>query len=130
MIRYLCYLPFFILMRLATFPLAPIAVAFQHGNRLPKIFRWLETWDNDLTGDDGWKMEHCNGNYDNYCCRVLWLFRNGGGVASYTLFGRPYLTPAFWSVKDTPGLQWRFGWDTQDEKQGRCKYNLTVRYRK
>lgn len=129
--RYLAYLLPFIVMRLATFPLAFVAVYFQKDWKLRWPFRWMDTDDNDLRGDEGWKSEHCFPHPpDTYCCMVKWMWRNGGHHAAYHLFGMSYGQNWFWSVKDTPGWQWRLGWNPADNKTGRCKYNLTVRYRR
>ena len=130
MIRYLAYLLPFIAMRLVTFPLAPIAVLFQSGYKLPFPFHWMDTDDFDLRGDGGHKDRCFPQPTDTYCCMVKWMLRNGGHHASYWAFGMPFGQDWFWSVKDTPGLQWRLGWNPKDEKYGRCKYNLTVRYRR
>ena len=135
MITYFLLLPAFILMRLCAFLLAPLAVSFQSAYKLRWPFRWMDTIDNDLRGDGGWQGEHCPPKDPaSYCCMVKWMWRNGGNWASYYTFGVPYLTPAFWSLghKMFLGreLQWRFGWNTQDQKLGRSKYNFTVRWRK
>ena len=139
MIRYLLLLPLFILMRLSTFILAPFAVAYQRDFHLRFPFRWMDTIDNDLRGDGspgdgGWQGEHCPPDDPaSYCCMVKWMFRNGGNWASYYTFGVPYGSTAWWSVGARPflgrELQWRLGWNTQDQKQMRSKYNLAIRWR-
>lgn len=65
--------------------LAPLAVPFARDGRLPRGLSWLQTPDNSLDGDNGWKTEHMtwlNARGDRldalrrYVKRVLWLYRN------------------------------------------------------
>ena len=90
MIRWLCYLPLNLLMGLAVIPLAPIAVAFfsTEDKRHLTRFRWMETIDNDLTGDWGWNEEHLIGSDPfSWLNRTRWLWRNGGNSVNYNLLG-------------------------------------------
>jgi hypothetical protein len=129
MIRFLIYLPFFLLMRVITFPLAPIVVAFfRDGYKLKAPFKWMDTNDYDLRGDGGHQERWPD--YTSYKAMVIWMWRNGGHDISYGLFGMPRNTYWFWSVDTTPGWQWRMGWNPNDFKNDRSKYNFTVRYRK
>lgn len=148
MIRWLCYLPLNLLMGLAVIPLAPIAVAFfsTEDKRHLTRFKWLETIDNDLTGDGGWKEEHLIGaNPLSWLNRTRWLWRNGGHTANYTLLGcsdvgcfqvRPY----YWKNKDGRWLYRRrfplvgkwslelfLGWNILGGQNGRCKYVCSIR---
>jgi hypothetical protein len=131
LLRFLPWL-FVILIR---YPLAFIAVAFSKDNNLRTPFHWLETIDNDLTGDSGWKTEHLSGSDPtSYKNKVRWIWRNGGNRFNYYTIGVSYSNRpswAFWSQKAIPliagrFLDLRFGW-TDYELQGRCKFVFTIR---
>lgn len=69
---------------------SPIAALFVTDDRrfLLQPFTWLETIDNDLSGDDGWKEEHLIGKDPlSWLNRTRWLIRNGGNKVSYGAFG-------------------------------------------
>lgn len=81
---------------LLNYPLAPIAVLFQKDGWLPKWLWWMQTPDNSLDGDDGWKEKHVWLNPQcrpedwllTYIKRVLWLYRNSMyGLSIYVLGG-------------------------------------------
>lgn len=79
---------------LLAYPLAPIALLFASNGRLPWAFRWLETQDNPLTGDEGhverWKIirtQHPLLDHD-YFQEVAWLWRNKAYRFSYDFLGR------------------------------------------
>ena len=59
---------------LLNYPLAPIAVLFQKDGWLPSWLWWMQTPDNSLDGDEGWKEKHPG--LPTYLKRVLWLYRN------------------------------------------------------
>lgn len=94
--------------------LTPFACLFVNkNNHLPKIFKWMETYDNDMNGDGiapeddpvghpadqhlpleqrrrggGWKgWEHSNGKFRSYKWRVLWLLRNPVNTWAYVIIG-------------------------------------------
>lgn len=136
MIQYLIRFPLWLLVIIARYPLAFVAVAFKKQWKLRFPFRWLDTIDNDLRGDEGWKNEHLFPGSDpsNYFNMVRWLWRNGGNEFNYWWIGvsasdRPEW--AFWSSKQVPlifgrFLDLRFGW-TDYQLHGRCKYVFTIR---
>lgn len=135
MTKYLLRFPLWLLVIIARYPLALIAGAFQKDLQLQWPFRWLDTIDNDLTGDAGWKDEHLTGSDPaSYKNMVRWIWRNGGNRFNYFTIGvsatdRP--SWAFWSKKAIPliagrFLDLRFGWSDYN-LQGRCKYVFTVR---
>jgi hypothetical protein len=135
MTQYLIRFPLWLLVILARYPLAFIAVAWRDGLQLSPLFWWLDTIDNDLTGDAGWKSEHLSGsNPESYWNMVRWLWRNGGNAFNYCVIGVPHqFRPewAFWSSKQIPlfagrFLDLRFGWSDY-HLLGRCKYVFTVR---
>ena len=135
MTQYLIRFPLWLLVILARYPLAFIAVACSYKNDVTFPFKWIGTIDNDLTGDDGWKAEHLLGSSPiSYINKVRWLWRNGGNEFNYWWIGvsasdRPEW--AFWSSKQVPlifgrFLDLRFGW-TDYQLHGRCKYVFTIR---
>lgn len=83
---------------LLSYLIAPIIVPFA-ATRLPKAFRWMETYDNDLDGDNGWKTEHFVG-WPRYIKRVLWLWRNPVGTLDYWL-GATVDKPRVWGDPKT-----------------------------
>lgn len=95
-------------------------------------FRWFDTIDNPLTGDEGWQSEHLWGDDPmSLINRIRWLIRNGGNRLSYTFFGcdandphpfyRPYIQLGF-------GYRWdvMLGWNMKGQQQGRAKYCFVV----
>ena len=84
-LRLLFYIPFYVFCLLA----APFVVVFatpQDGAtdngtshavepRLPHWLNWLQTPDNSLWGDSGWRTEHCR-YWQSYFGMVCWLWRN------------------------------------------------------
>lgn len=136
MIPYLIRFPLWLLVILVRYPLAFIAVLLQKQKQLQPPFMWLDTIDNNLEGDEGWKREHLwpSKNPSNYFNQVRWLWRNGGNRFNYYVIGVPFDNRpswAFWSKTKVPllfkrFLDLRFGW-TDYELQGRCKYVFTVR---
>lgn len=148
MIRWLCYLPLNLLMGLAVIPLAPIAVAFfsTDDKRHLTRFKWMETIDNDLSGDSGWKEEHLIGNDPlSWLNRTRWLWRNGGNSVNYNLLGcddigcvqdKPYHwknDQGYWLYRRRFALfgDWSLevfmGWALLGGKQGRCKFVCSIR---
>lgn len=135
MLQYLLRFPLWLLVILSRYPLAFLAVAWRDGLQLSPLFWWLDTIDNDLTGDQGWKDEHLSGSDPkSYKNMVRWIWRNGGNAFNYWVIGVPYdgkPSWAFWKHKDIPlikgrFLDVRFGW-TPYQLKGRCKYVLTCR---
>jgi hypothetical protein len=134
---YLLYFPAWLAVIIARYPAAVIAVlCFSSPDRLSLTrWHWLETIDNDLSGDSGWKAEHI-GVADplNSWSRIKWLWRNGGSRFNYYTIGVSYSNRpswAFWHSKQIPlfagrFLDARFGW-TDYALQGRCKYVFTIR---
>lgn len=70
---------------LAALVIVPFAVPFAEDGWLPRWLWWLQTPDNSLDGDNGWRTEHLlilNRRGDKwdwlrtYLKRVLWLYRN------------------------------------------------------
>ena len=70
--------------------LTPVAVLLS-GYRAPHLrwpFRWMETIDNDLSGDPAWKIVHLHGRDPlSYWARMKWLWRNGANALMYGGFG-------------------------------------------
>lgn len=135
MFHYLIRFPLWILVILARYPMAFIAVAFQKDYQLRPPFRWLDTIDNSLLGDQGWLDEHLSGsNTASYKNMVRWIWRNGGNNFNYWIIGVAHADRpkwAFWSKKAIPlfagrFLDLRYGW-TDYALQGRCKYVFTIR---
>lgn len=79
--------------------LTPFVVPFATSDRLPAMFRWMETHDNDLDGDNGWKTEHVvflNVQPGDsavmtalklWVKRTLWLWRNAAYRYKYECLG-------------------------------------------
>lgn len=92
--QWLVYLPIHLLVILARYPLAPIAVvSFTTNDKRHLLFpfTWLGTIDNDLSGDDGWRTEHIKPGSDPLSTwnRIRWLWRNGGNGFNYMTLGCP-----------------------------------------
>lgn len=135
MTQYLIRFPLWLLVIVARYPLAFVAVAFSKNNEVRWPFGWIGTIDASLLGDQGWREEHLWGNDPtSYINQVRWLWRNGGNEFNYWWIGvsasdRPEW--AFWSSKQIPlifgrFLDLRFGW-TDYQLHGRCKYVFTIR---
>ena len=150
-LQWLIYLPIHIALILSRYPLAPIAVLLfstsdkRHLNHL----QWLETLDNDLSGDSGWKNEHIQPGSDplSNWNRIKWLWRNGGNSVNYRLLGIAYLPseaswskPAlwihrpdgYWLIRKFIPIFGRYlelfiGWGLFGEVFGRCKFSCTIR---
>ena len=128
--------------------ISPIAAFFVTDDRrfLLQPFVWLETMDNDLGGDDGWKEEHLIGKDPlSWLNRTRWLIRNGGNKISYGTFGCPdayfvkeskyywknifgywlYSRP-IWITK-TRFIDLFIGWNLPGAKQGRAKFTSSFR---
>lgn len=136
------------------YPLAPIAVeccSVDDGKHLWLPFRWLETIDNDLGGDSGWKNEHIEPGSDPYSDwnRIMWLWRNGGNWFNYNVIGidndqsnLPVQAPGF-TVRDDGFWLWRdyyeisdetkmeifWGWGLYGNVEGRNKFTFTTRFK-
>lgn len=142
-----------ILLVLVSFALAPFAVAFfstpdkRHLTRL----RWLETIDNDLSGENKWRTTNLWGTDPlSWINRTRWLWRNGGNYVSYYILGcignhlwaaqqdrsrwywkRPdgyWLYRRFIPITRTRRLELFFGWNLLSIKHGRCKIVFQVRF--
>lgn len=126
---------------------SPIASLFVSTDRthLQFPFQWLNTIDNDLGGDSGWKEEHLIGSDPySYINRTRWLIRNGGNWVSYYLFGcreTPYrqsgyfyenmegywlLRKPIWITK-TRFIDLFIGWNLPGAKFGRAKFTSSFR---
>lgn len=83
------------------YPLAPIAALFAKDGRLPKLFWYLETYDNPVEGDGGhvrrWQaFAEKYGAFGRYCQRTAWLWRNKAYNYSYYVSGRDISQPVKW----------------------------------
>lgn len=134
------------------YPLAIIAVLFYSTEDKMHItkWKWLETIDWPLTGDDGWREEHLVGNDATSALnRIRWLWRNGGNRYNYEVIGVKD-DPHFRSVHQSgygyyvrPDGAWIkrikiplyknyfiqaiFGWNIFGPQHGLCKYVCTIR---
>lgn len=94
LIQWMIFLPLHIILILSRYPMAPIAVIlFSTSDKLHlKWFKYLETLDNDLTGDSGWRNEHIKPGSDPLSTwnRIGWLWRNGGNAVNYKVLGCKY----------------------------------------
>lgn len=153
--RWFLYLIPHVVLSVLRYPLAVIAVAFfsSPDKRRLNRMRWLETIDNDLSGDDGWRGEHLIGNDPlSFINRVRWLWRNGANAVNYGLLGVPVeggrvmvrvAYPAGQRIVREDGawmyrrffkigaryLEIYIGWALMGPQRGRCKFILTVRGR-
>jgi len=127
--------------------ISPLAACFVTPDRrhLCSPFKWLDTVDNDLSGDDGWKQEHLIGTDPlSWINRTRWLIRNGGNKISYSAFGcldTPYTQQGFYYAnaggywlyrRPLPVTSKRFidlfiGWNLPGAKYGRAKYTSSFR---
>lgn len=147
MIRWLIYLIPHFLAIIVRYPLAPFAVLFfsSSDRKTLTFFKWLETIDNDLSGDYGWKKEHITGDSLSNWNRIKWLWRNGGNALNYGLLGcdfQPYETQKtfwqrldgywlfrkFWQVTSTRQLEIFIGWALYGPQLNRCKFVCTIRF--
>lgn len=154
LLRWIGFLPLNLIMGLVVIPLAPIAVAFfsTPDKRHLTRFKWLETIDNDLTGDkdEGWRQTHLWGSDPfSWINRTRWLWRNGGNTVNYTLLGcaddlqwrvTQIASAGFWQRPDGHWLYRKpvplfggrfidlyFGWQILGPKLGLCKFVATIR---
>lgn len=136
MLNYLIRFPLWLLVIIARYPLAFVAVAFSHKNDVTFPFKWIGTIDASLLGDQGWRDEHLWGKDPaSYINKVRWLWRNGGNCFNYWTIGvwdSPAPPWAFWSKTNIPliacrFLDLRFGWSPEGPKEGRRKYVFTIR---
>lgn len=149
MIRWLVYLIPHFLAVIARYPLAPLAVIFfsTDDKRHLTFFKWLETIDNDLSGDEGWRAEHITGDPLSTWNRIGWLWRNGGNALNYGLLGCDYISfinpfnrayfkrfdgywvyRNFWQISSTRNLEVFLGWALYGPQLGRCKIVFTIRF--
>lgn len=156
LLQWLLYLPVHLLIVLARYPLAPMAVVFFTTNDKRQLlwpFAWLGTIDNDLGGDSGWRNEHIKpgSNPLSTWNRICWLWRNGGNAVNYYVLGcrcnsifelfnlamqdqrwfwcRP---DGYWMVRayipwGKKYLNLFWGWSLFGEIDGRCKFTFTTR---
>jgi hypothetical protein len=150
---WLVFLPIHLTTWVAKWPLAPIAVeccSTEDNKHLWVPFRWLETIDNDLGGDSGWKNEHIEPGSDPYSDwnRIKWLWRNGGNWTNYWILGvendqsdigptqilgytsRPdgaWLYRDYFELSETDRLEIFWGWNLWGEVEGRNKFVWTTR---
>lgn len=127
--------------------ISPVAALFTTSDHSHLIFpfKWFETIDNDLGGDDGWKQEHLIGSDPySYINRTRWLLRNGGNKVSYYVFGcreTPYRQNGYfyenmdgywlfrkpiWITK-TRFIDLFIGWNLPGAKFGRVKFTSSFR---
>jgi hypothetical protein len=151
-LKWLLLLPIHILIIITRYPLAPIAVLLCSSADRKQLtdWRWLETIDNDLAGDTGWRNEHIKPGSDplSFWNRVRWLWRNGGNSANYNLLGCAYdpnLPPlntaggvclsrrdGYWLLRKFIPLFGKYlelfwGWGLYGPVNGRCKFTFTTR---
>lgn len=154
--RYCLFLIPHLLLSVLRYPLAVIAVLFfstKTGRHLTR-FEWLETIDNDLSGDSGWKEEHLIGPDPlSMINRIRWLWRNGGNTVNYGLLGvddnpswrvvygcasgprweRPdgaWLYRRYISLAGLRYVELFFGWALFGPQKGRCKIVCSIRLKK
>ncbi len=152
--KWLIRLPAVLLLVVASYVLAPFAVAFfsTEDKRHLTHFRWLETIDNDLSGENKWRTTNLWGSDPlSWINRTRWLWRNGGNYVNYMILGcagdtdwnakqdrslfywkRPdghWLYRRFVPLTKTRSLELFFGWNLFSIKQGRCKIVCQVRLR-
>lgn len=149
--------PFFVIAQaivvIASFLMAPVAVlcCSTSDRRHLTRWRWLETIDNDLSGDFGWKTFHLwGGNPLSWINRTRWLWRNGGNTVSYMVLGcdgdpawnaqqdralhfwrRPdgyWLYRRFVPLTKRRSMELFFGWNLFAVKFGRCKVVCQIRF--
>lgn len=147
-IKWFLLLPCHVLVVLASYILAPVAVTWFSTNDklfLKFPFRWLETSDNLMNGDIGWREEHLIGDDPlSWLNRVRWMWRNGGNTVNYKILGVPANQDWILANKSNPGPVWwdgeifcvRYvfwglkldaGWNLLGPQNGRCKFWLSLR---
>lgn len=132
------------------YPMSPIAVLFfsTDDKRHLTSFNWLETLDNDLSGDRGWRTEHITGDPLSNWNRIKWLWRNGANSFNYKVLGCHYQEPLLSGLPkecDYRGLyvrndgKWLYrriffdcfevywGWAIYSPVKLVCKFTLTTR---
>lgn len=154
-LQWLVFLPLNLLLGVFSFILAPFAVLlFSSPDKLHLVrFKWLETIDNDLTGDAGWKAEHLLGADPlSAINRIRWLWRNGGNTVNYKVLGvmadpdwigqqdrslyfwrRPdgyWLYRRFFPLAGAYKLELFFGWALLGPQLGLCKFVCQIRIKK
>lgn len=147
--------PFHVSLEIVKYPITPIAVetcSTEDKKHLCWGFRWLETIDNDLGGDSGWKKNHIEPGSDPYSDwnRIKWLWRNGGNWTNYNIFGieaNKEITPpfepgfneredGFWLIRDrfdvpffeNKQFEMMWGWHLYGTINSRHKYVFTNRF--
>lgn len=138
MFRYLIRFPLWLLVILARYPMAFIAVAFQKDYHLRPPFRWLDTIDNSLLGDQGWLDEHLSGsNPASYKNMVRWIWRNGGNRYNYEVLGVRADAVPEWAFERRVAFKYykerffefRWGWALSGPQKGLCKYVWNPRFK-
>lgn len=137
-IQWLFYLPLHVIVIALRYPLAPIAVLLfsSKDKRSLTFMHWLETIDNDLSGDEGWKTVHIKPGSDplSYRNRVGWLWRNGGNRFNYTVIGckvKPLpRSDGYWMIHQLFGkVELFWGWGIDSNNNGYSKFTFTTRIR-
>ena len=146
-LQWLLLFPVNIIYSIICTALSPFAALFVTDDRrfLRQPFVWLDTIDNDLSGDDGWKQEHVWGvDPLSWINRTRWLIRNGGNKVSYGAFGcldTGYLqhgfyyanTEGYWLyrrpiwITSTRFIDLFIGWNLPGAKHDRAKYTSSFR---
>jgi hypothetical protein len=150
-IRWLIRLPVWLVIVVVRYPAALIAIwLFSSLDRRHLVrWCWLETIDNDLSGDTGWKQEHIAAGSDPLSSwnRIRWLWRNGGNRFNYEVIGCRNIgciqidafhwanTDGFWLYRRYVPFAGRlidlyFGWSLTGPQKGRCKFVCQVRLKK
>lgn len=98
---YLSWIPLAILAiitSLLAYPLVPIAVLLRKNEKLPWVFRWLETFDNPIYGEPAHVARWASfvkqfPTIGPFVQRVAWLWRNKAYNFDYWVCGREYSAP-------------------------------------
>lgn len=136
--QYIKRFPAWLVVILLRYPAAVIAVIFFSSKDKLSLTRWkrLETIDNDLTGDSGWKTEHIGGTDPlKRWNRIRWLWRNGGNRYCYEVLGVPHNNIPEWAFEKRYKLplwgerflEFRYGWALDGPQKGLCKYVFNPR---
>lgn len=157
--KWLALLPVHLVVVGGAWLLAPIAVRWfstADGRHLRSPFRWIETIDNDMSGDSYWQTEHLEGSDAlSEPARIGWAKRNGGNAVNYGPLGVPvdpewlhrYRSPFTGQISGGPAwwtdrafclrlirpigqrnLELSLGWNLLGPKSGRAKYWLSGRF--
>lgn len=156
-LRWLLLLPAHILLVAVAWLLAPIAVRwFSTADKLHLTapFKWMETIDHDLAGDEYWQAALGDADPLSNAARIAWLRRNGGNTVNYGMLGvlsDPVWLAAYrstyngvitggpvWWCGNSFCLRWfptfrgipielSAGWNLIGPQNGRCKYWLSMR---